>query len=191
MSLPNHIDYVEKIKQNVSIRDFIDRAGIKFERHGYIKCPFHGEKTASLRIYPDDRGWYCFGCGLGGDVLNFAQRWYNLPFVDTLKAIDHDFNLGLNFGQKMTPEEHAKLAVEKAIKKAERSKKEREAAEKERTYWKYFDMFLELQKVISDLEPKTKTEEWKPEWASAVLEMQYVAYMLEEAEADWRSVNAK
>ena len=40
-------------------------------------CPFHSDKyTLSLTIYSDlGRGWYCFGCGRGGDVLNFLTEW--------------------------------------------------------------------------------------------------------------------
>lgn len=38
-------------------------------------CPFHTDKdTLSLIIYPDN-GWYCFGCGRGGDILNFLTEW--------------------------------------------------------------------------------------------------------------------
>lgn len=38
-------------------------------------CPFHSDKdTLSLTIYPDT-GWCCFGCGRGGDVLNFLTEW--------------------------------------------------------------------------------------------------------------------
>lgn len=34
-------------------------------------CPFHLDEVSSLTVYPGDRGWYCFGCGRGGDSLQF------------------------------------------------------------------------------------------------------------------------
>ena len=37
-------------------------------------CPFHPDKeTKSLTVYPDNRGWYCFGCGQGGGVIQFLM----------------------------------------------------------------------------------------------------------------------
>lgn len=43
-----------------------------------IPCPLpgHEERTASFYAYPDGRGWYCFGCGEGGDIFALAgQIW--------------------------------------------------------------------------------------------------------------------
>lgn len=42
---------------------------------GRIVCcplPDHDERTGSFWVYPDDRGWYCFGCGRGGDIYALA-----------------------------------------------------------------------------------------------------------------------
>lgn len=39
-------------------------------------CPFHDDlRTLSLTIYSDTQSWCCFGCGRGGDVLNFLVEW--------------------------------------------------------------------------------------------------------------------
>ena len=35
-------------------------------------CPFHGEKTPSFNIYTESGSFYCFGCGVGGDVITFV-----------------------------------------------------------------------------------------------------------------------
>lgn len=42
-------------------------------RYGYARCPLHEEKIPSLKLYdtPAD-GWYCWGCGRGGDLVEYA-----------------------------------------------------------------------------------------------------------------------
>ena len=39
-------------------------------------------------MYADSERWYCFGCGLGGDVLDFIQRVENLSLPDAIRQLD-------------------------------------------------------------------------------------------------------
>jgi DNA primase len=41
-------------------------------------CPFHGEKTPSFVLYPENDSFYCFGCHVGGDTITFVRRIENL-----------------------------------------------------------------------------------------------------------------
>jgi DNA primase len=43
-------------------------------------CPFHNDKSPSLTIYNGGRRWYCFGCGLGGDVIDFVRQLHQADF---------------------------------------------------------------------------------------------------------------
>jgi hypothetical protein len=47
-------------------------------------CPFHAEKTPSFYVYPLTNSFYCFGCGLGGDVLNLVERLYGCGFIEAV-----------------------------------------------------------------------------------------------------------
>ncbi len=53
---------------------YIERlAGLDIGRDRKVCCPFHDDRTPSLHVYRDPaRGWYCFGCGRGGSVYDFA-----------------------------------------------------------------------------------------------------------------------
>lgn len=53
----------------------------------WINCPFHKEKTPSCCLYPDGQGWYCYGCGQGGDAISFVQNLNNLGFIEAVKYI--------------------------------------------------------------------------------------------------------
>ncbi|MCL2487464.1 MAG: DNA primase [Oscillospiraceae bacterium] len=50
-------------------------------------CPFHNEKTPSFVVYTDTNSFYCFGCGVGGDVITFVKRIENLDYLDALKFL--------------------------------------------------------------------------------------------------------
>lgn len=50
-------------------------------------CPFHGEKTPSFNIYTENGSFYCFGCGVGGDVITFVMKIENLDYVEAVKFL--------------------------------------------------------------------------------------------------------
>lgn len=89
------IDYTA-IKSAVPVREAAIRYGLDVGRDGMALCPFHGEKTPSLKIYPGDRGFYCFGCGAGGDVVKFTAMLFNLTNREAAEKLDADFGLGLS-----------------------------------------------------------------------------------------------
>lgn len=88
------MDYAA-IKAAVTVRDAAIRYGLTVGRDGMALCPFHGEKTPSMKIYPGDRGFYCFGCGAGGDVIEFTAMLFDLSRKQAAVQLDKDFGLGL------------------------------------------------------------------------------------------------
>ncbi|MCS7266020.1 MAG: DNA primase [Armatimonadetes bacterium] len=50
-------------------------------------CPFHQEKTPSFFVSPEKGLWHCFGCGSGGDVIDFVQRIEGLTFIETVAKL--------------------------------------------------------------------------------------------------------
>ncbi|MHB8462364.1 MAG: CHC2 zinc finger domain-containing protein, partial [Vulcanimicrobiaceae bacterium] len=50
-------------------------------------CPFHAEKTPSFHVHPEDGFFKCFGCGVAGDVIEFAKRIESLPFADAVRFL--------------------------------------------------------------------------------------------------------
>lgn len=50
-------------------------------------CPFHNEKTPSFTVYPENGSFYCFGCGVGGDVFSFTRLVENLDYIDAVKLL--------------------------------------------------------------------------------------------------------
>ncbi len=72
--------------------DIVDIAGsyVTLKRNGsdYVAlCPFHREKTPSFHISSDKQLFYCFGCGSGGNIIDFVMKIENLDFIDAIKFL--------------------------------------------------------------------------------------------------------
>ena len=50
-------------------------------------CPFHNEKTPSFTVYPESQSFFCFGCGVGGEAINFIRRAENLDYVEAVRFL--------------------------------------------------------------------------------------------------------
>ena len=86
----------EEIKKRVPVSEVIFRYGYVLNRSGFMRCPFHaGDHTASLKVYPGDRGWCCFGCHKGGTAIDFVMEHDGVSFSAACKTIDSMFSLGL------------------------------------------------------------------------------------------------
>jgi len=50
-------------------------------------CPFHSEKTPSFYLNADKQVWHCHGCGAGGDLIKFVERYENVDFSIALRML--------------------------------------------------------------------------------------------------------
>lgn len=79
----------EQIKERLSVTDVIgsyikvEKAGANFK----ARCPFHHEKTPSFFISPNRGSYYCFGCGMKGDIFSFVQEFEKVDFMGALKIL--------------------------------------------------------------------------------------------------------
>lgn len=56
-------------------------------RDNVCLCPFHSEKTPSCHIYTDTQSFYCFGCGAGGDAINFIRLIEHLDYMESVRFL--------------------------------------------------------------------------------------------------------
>ena len=69
----------------------VEGAGVELRGRGRVRqgvCPFHEEREGSFTVYGDTERWYCFGCGQGGDVLDFLQRIEGLSLPEAIRRLD-------------------------------------------------------------------------------------------------------
>ena len=87
MAIPEEI--INEIKYRNDI-ETVMAPYVSLKRHGKnLKglCPFHNEKTPSFTVYPENGSFYCFGCGVGGDVFSFVRLIENLDYIDAVKLL--------------------------------------------------------------------------------------------------------
>lgn len=91
-----------RVKELVRLTDVLARYNLTPNRAGFLHCPFHsGDRDASLKIYPATDSWYCFGCGEGGDVIDFVAKMDRCSFAEALKRLNTNFCLGLEEKQSL------------------------------------------------------------------------------------------
>lgn len=80
---------VEEVKGRTDIAAIIgERIELKKAGRNYKAiCPFHGEKTPSFMVSPELQIFKCFGCGEGGDVFAFLEKYEGMEFGEALKYL--------------------------------------------------------------------------------------------------------
>lgn len=92
----------QRVKTSVQLADVLTLYHLQPDRAGFLHCPFHsGDRDASLKIYPSTDSWYCFGCGEGGDVIDFVAKMERCSFKEALKKLNIDFDLGVGEKQSL------------------------------------------------------------------------------------------
>ena len=77
-------EFIEEIHRANPIENIMS-SYIQLKKHGktYLcSCPFHSEKTPSCTVFPDTQTFYCFGCGVGGDIITFVEKIENLDYFE-------------------------------------------------------------------------------------------------------------
>ena len=82
---------LRELKARHPLGDAVEAAGVALRGKGRVRqgvCPFHQEVEGSFTVYADTEKFYCFGCGVGGDVLDFVQRTEGLTLPEAIRRLD-------------------------------------------------------------------------------------------------------
>ena len=103
----------ETVKAAVTPRMAAERYGLPIQQGGMVCCPFHADRTPSMKL--NEEYFYCFGCGATGDVIDLAARLFDLSKYEAVQKLAADFGIS---GEK--PSVLAKLKRGKTQAEAER-----------------------------------------------------------------------
>lgn len=152
----------DEIKEKYSMPQVLERYGLRPSRGGFIRCPFHKEKTASMKIYKDS--YYCFGCGAHGDVFDFVQQMEGLDFKAAFRELGGTYEH--RSGKETFREKMARYHAEK----------EREMSRKKKEEWQ---RKKELNLVLIDVYRDwfLKSEPFSRAWTECYNALQYQLYL--------------
>ena len=173
-------DIAEEIKRSVSMNEVAQHYGFTPNRGGFISCPFHSDKTPSLKIYIEPgRGWNCFGCGKGGSAIDFVMALFGLEFMGAIRKINDDFRLLLPLDRKQTLKE--KLESEKRHREieAERKKAEAEKQAYNDLYHRLWDEYARLDNQRMEHAPQSPDEDIHPLYVEAVKNISNIEYQID------------
>ena len=90
---------IDRINDNADIVDIVSKS-VDLKKRGrnfFGLCPFHEEKTPSFSVAPDKGIYHCFGCGKGGNAVNFIIENEKLSFVEAIQQLGHHLGVQVEF----------------------------------------------------------------------------------------------
>ena len=82
---------IPALKARHPLAEVVESAGVKLKGRGRVRqgfCPFHEESEGSFTVYGDTERFWCFGCGEGGDVLDFIRLVEGLSLPDAIRRLE-------------------------------------------------------------------------------------------------------
>lgn len=83
---------LERLKADISVERLVEASGIALKKSGKDllgQCPFHDDGEPSLVVTPAKNLWHCFGCGIGGNPIDWVMKQRGVSFrhaVELLRA---------------------------------------------------------------------------------------------------------
>ena len=93
---------IAALKSRHPLGDTVEAAGVELSGRGRVRqgvCPFHAEAEGSFTVYGDTERWWCFGCGAGGDVLDFVQRVEGVGLPEAIRRLEAEGGCTVRTGE--------------------------------------------------------------------------------------------
>ena len=156
----------EAVKQSVTTRQAAERYGIRVERNGMCRCPFHDDSTPSMKL---DRRYYCFGCGATGDVIDFVSRLRGISSKEAATLLAQDFAIPYEDGAGKKSKPRQQNTNEQNFQHMEHY---------------CFRVLLDYYRLLScwkeDYAPQTQEDGYHPRFVEALQKLSLVEYLLDE-----------
>ena len=154
----------EVVKRSITTRQAAESYGLSVNRYGKTRCPFHNDRTPSMKV---DKRFHCFGCGADGDVIDFVSRLYGLDAKSAAEKLAADFQIPHEQCEQ-TQEIQRKVKVEIDYRQQE-----------ETCFRGLSDYLHRLRQWESMYAPKLGDGTWHPLFVEALRKKDYIEYLLD------------
>src|SRR6202142_2842879 len=99
--------FAEKVKQQADIVRVVGEY-VRLKKTGQNftgLCPFHQEKSPSFAVHPVRQIYHCFGCGVSGDVFQFAMEMEKSTFPEAVRTVAEKCGIPIPKPRERSPEE--------------------------------------------------------------------------------------
>ncbi|MBR3245257.1 MAG: DNA primase [Parasporobacterium sp.] len=157
------------VKNMVTAREAAEFYGIRVNRSGMARCPFHYDTKPSLKL---DKRFHCFGCGADGNVIQFTAKLFRISEKEAAKKLAADFQV---IYKDWKPPD---IKTRRKKRKQKNRETRYEANEKKfcRVLADYYYMMKEWKKERA---PKSPEEEWDDRFCEALLNLPKTEYVLD------------
>lgn len=156
----------DAVKQSVTTRQAAEMYGLKIRRNNMASCPFHNDRTPSMKV---DNRFHCFGCGADGDVIDFVSMLYGISSLEAARKIASDFGISYD----------TKPVKSKAKKIYKKSNAQIYAEAEKRCFRILSDYYHLLKKWEIDYAPSIEDETWHPLFVEALQKKSHMEYLLD------------
>ena len=121
-----------------------------------------------MKLWQDDRGFYCFQCNAAGDVIKLVQLVNGCSFPSAVEWLNSAFHLGLTLDRPM--DKNAAEAARRAKERAQTEREQKQAIERME-----YDLYVLCGRLLDGLEedkeryrPKRAYEPWDERFVTAI-----------------------
>ena len=157
----------DTVKQSVTARQAAEMYGLKIRRNNMVSCPFHNDRTPSMKV---DNRFHCFGCGADGDVIDFVSRIFGISSLEAAQKIASDF--GISYDVKSAVTKPKKIICRKTDAQIY-------AEAEQRCFRVLSDYYHLLKKWEIDYAPNIDDETCHPLFVEALQRKTHLEYLLD------------
>ena len=146
--------------------DAAERYGLKPNRSGVTRCPFHDDRHPSMKL--NDEYFFCFGCGADGDVIDLTAKLYGMNNYDAVHKLAEDFGVG-----------YENFVTDPAIQEKIRSEKEQEQEKERQVFLSLTERLYTLRDWQIRFAPQSQDEKLDPRFVEACHLLPRVEYLVD------------
>ena len=166
-----------EIRERIPAKDAAEYYGIHVNRRGMACCPFHDDKTPSMKV---DERYHCFACGADGDAINFVSHLFGIPPIEAARKLAEDFGIPL------PPDPAGSSALDKEKIRALTIKREKENILYEKfrqTENAFYRTLCEYARLLEDwavqYRPSERNADPDPRFVEAMINRSKVDYLID------------